>query len=137
MRSLLVLMDIGLEAPGCLSPERIRAQILTDSSGDDAKTGLKVIEKAKGKLSSVAGDAGYGTVASYHKAAFRRARVVVSPTRTESFSGGKPRSAERDKADPRVTEVRPALENKVLGQATERMGLGARFRQFDTEPEQH
>jgi hypothetical protein len=35
----------------------IHAQVLTDSSGDDAKTGLEIIKKTRGKLSSVTGDA--------------------------------------------------------------------------------
>ena len=83
----------------------IRAQVLMESSGDDASTGLKVIKKTKGKLSSVTGDAAYDTVAIYDQAASRGARVVVPPTRTASLSGGKPRSAERDKTIRRIAKV--------------------------------
>ncbi|MFT4542053.1 MAG: hypothetical protein ACI835_004519 [Planctomycetota bacterium] len=43
----------------------IHAQVLTDSSGDDAKTALKIIKKTRGKLASVTGDAAYDTVAIY------------------------------------------------------------------------
>ena len=93
-------MHIGVGRAGM-----IRAQVLTDSSGDDAKTGLKVIKKTKGKLSSVAGDAAYDTVAMYEQAGSRGARVVVPPARSASVSGGKPRSAERDETIERVAKV--------------------------------
>ena len=83
----------------------IRAQVQTDSSGDDARTGLKVINKTKGKLSSVTGDAAYDTVAIYEQTASRGARVVVPPTRSASVLGGKPRSVERDKTIQRVGKV--------------------------------
>ena len=43
---------IGVDRAGM-----IRAQVLADSSGDYATTGLKVLKKTKGKLSSVTGDA--------------------------------------------------------------------------------
>jgi IS5 family transposase len=93
-------LHIGVDRAGI-----IRAQVLTDSTGDDAKTGLEVIKKTKGKLASVTGDAAYDTVAFYDQAASRGARVVVPPTRTASLSGGKPRSAERDKTIRRVLQV--------------------------------
>jgi hypothetical protein len=79
-----------------------RAQVLTNSSGDDAKAGLKLIQKTKGKLASVTGDAAYGTVVIYNQAGSRGARVVVPPTRSASVSGGKPWSAARDKTILRV-----------------------------------
>jgi len=93
-------LHLGVDRAGM-----IRAQVLTDSSGDDATTGIKVIKKTKGKLSSVTGDAAYDTVAIYDQAGARGARVVVPPTRTASVTGGKPRSAERDKTIRRVAKV--------------------------------
>ena len=93
-------LHIGVDRAGM-----IRAQVLTDSSGDDATTGIKVIMKTKGKLSSVTGDAAYDTVAIYDQAGARCARVVVPPTRTASVTGGGPRSAERDKTIRRVAQV--------------------------------
>ncbi|MFT7540326.1 MAG: hypothetical protein ACI9K5_001286, partial [Gammaproteobacteria bacterium] len=93
-------LHIGVDRTGM-----IRAQVLTDSTGDDAKTGLQVIDKTKGKLASVTGDAAYDTVAIYDQAGSRGARVVVPPTRTASLPGGNPRSAERDKAIRRVAKV--------------------------------
>ena len=83
----------------------IRAQVLTNSSGDDATTGIKVIKKTKGKLSSVTGDAAYGTVAIYEEARSRGARVIVPPSRTASVSNRKPRSAVRDRTIQRVAKV--------------------------------
>ena len=85
-------LHLGVDRTGM-----IRAQVLTESSGDDARIGLKVIKKTKGKLASVTGDAAYDTVAIYDQAGSRGARVVVPPTRTASVSGHKPRSAARDR----------------------------------------
>jgi hypothetical protein len=48
----------------------IRAQVLTESSGDDARTGLKVIKKTSGKLSSVTGDAAYDTLLGVRESSF-------------------------------------------------------------------
>ncbi len=93
-------LHLGVDRAGM-----IRAQVLTESSGDDAKIGIKVIKKTKGKLARVTGDAAYDTVAIYAQAGARGARVVIPPTRTASVSGGKPRSAERDKTIRRVAQV--------------------------------
>ena len=70
-------------------------QALTDSSGDDARTGLEIIKKAKGRPSSVMSDAAQDTVASYEQAGSRWARVVVPPTLSASVSSRGPRSEER------------------------------------------
>ena len=83
----------------------IRAQVLTNSSGDDATTGIKIIKKTKGKLSSVTGDAAYDTVAIYEEARSRGARVIVPPTRTASVSIRKPRSAVRDRTIQRDAKI--------------------------------
>ncbi|MFT5052694.1 MAG: hypothetical protein ACI8QZ_004130 [Chlamydiales bacterium] len=80
-------------------------QVLTDSSGDDAKTGLKVIKKTKGKLASVTGDAAYDTVGIYKLAELCGAMVVVPPTRSTSVTKRGPRAAERDRTIKRVNEV--------------------------------
>ena len=83
----------------------IRAQVLTDSTGDDARTGLEVIKKTKGKLARVTGDAAYDTVAIYDQAGSRGARVVVPPKRTASVAGGKPRSNVLDSTVRRVAKI--------------------------------
>lgn len=85
-------LHLGVDRAGM-----VRAQVLSDSSCDDANTGFKVIKKAKGKLSSVTGDAAYDTVAVCEQADSRGAGAVVLPTRTASPSGRRPRSTERDK----------------------------------------
>ncbi|MFT4542240.1 MAG: hypothetical protein ACI841_003590 [Planctomycetota bacterium] len=93
-------LHIGVDRQG-----QIHTQVLTDSSGDDAKTGLEIIKKTGGKLSSVTGDAAYDTVAIYKKAGSRGARVVIPPSRSASISRRKPRSTERDKTIRRVNKV--------------------------------
>ncbi len=93
-------LHLGLDLAGM-----IRAQVLTDSSGDDANTRLEVIKRTKGKLASVTGDAAHYTVAIYGQAGSRRARVVVPPTRSASETGGKPRSKERDNTIRRIAKV--------------------------------
>jgi IS5 family transposase len=93
-------LHLGVDRAGM-----IRAQVLTESSGDDARTGLKVIKKTSGKLVSVTGDAAYDTVAIYDQASSRGARVVVPPTRTASVSSRKPRSAARDRTIQKVAKI--------------------------------
>ncbi|MFT5154758.1 MAG: hypothetical protein ACI841_004766, partial [Planctomycetota bacterium] len=93
-------LHIGVDRRG-----RIHAQMLTDSSGDDASTGLKIIKKTRSKLSSVTGDAAYDTVAIYKKAGSRGARVVIPPSKSASISRRRPRSTERDKTISRVNKV--------------------------------
>ncbi|MFT5153197.1 MAG: hypothetical protein ACI841_003197 [Planctomycetota bacterium] len=45
-------LHIGVDLRG-----QIHAQMMTDSAGDDAKTGLKIVKKTRGKLTGVTGDA--------------------------------------------------------------------------------
>jgi IS5 family transposase len=93
-------LHIGVDRAG-----QIITPILTDSSGDDAKNGIKIIKKTKGKLASVTDDAAYDTVAIYKKAESRGAKVVVPPTRSASVSKRGPRSAKRDRTIKRVNKV--------------------------------
>ncbi len=93
-------LHLGVDRKG-----QIHAQMLTDSSGDDAKTGLAIIKKTKGKLSSVTDDAAYDRVAIYKQAGLRGAKVVVPPTRSASVSPRGPRSAERDRTIQRVNKI--------------------------------
>ncbi len=93
-------LHIGVDRTG-----QIQAQVLTESSGDDANTGLAIIKATKGKLASVTGDAAYDTVAIYKQAASRGARVVVPPTRSASASKRRPRSAERDRTIKRINKI--------------------------------
>ncbi|MFT4542238.1 MAG: hypothetical protein ACI835_004705 [Planctomycetota bacterium] len=93
-------LHIGVDRQGM-----IHAQVLTESTVDDAKTGLKIIKKTRGKLSSVTGDAAYDTIAIYKKAGSRGARVVIPPSRSASISRRKPRSTECDKTVRRVNKI--------------------------------
>jgi hypothetical protein len=93
-------LHIGVERAG-----QITTPILTDSSGDDAKTGIMIIKKTKGKLASVTGDTAYDTMAIYKQAESRGAQVVAPPTRSASVSKRGPRSAERDRTIKRVNKV--------------------------------
>ena len=93
-------LHIGVDRAGM-----IRAQVLTESSGDDARTGLNFIKKTPGKLASVTGDAAYDTVAIYDQASSRGATVVVPPTRSASVSDGKPRFGARDQTIQRAAKI--------------------------------
>lgn len=93
-------LHLGVDRRG-----RIQAQILTDSSGDDATTGLGIIKATKGELATVTGDAAYDTVGIYTQAGDRGARVVVPPTRSASVSKRRRRSADRDRTLRRVNKV--------------------------------
>jgi hypothetical protein len=93
-------LHIGVDATG-----RIQTQVLTKSNVDDATTGIKIIKKAKGKLSSVTADPAYDTVGFYDAAKSRGARVVVPPTITASVTGRGPRSAERDRTIRKVVKL--------------------------------
>ena len=76
----------------------IVAHALTDAQGDDATTGLNLVDAVEGDLASVTGDAAYDTVAVYAAAGSRGAHVVVPPTRTARVSRRSPRSSARDPA---------------------------------------
>ena len=93
-------LHVGVDRQGL-----VHAHVLTDSSGDDARTGLKIIKKTKSKLASVTGDAAYDTVAIYKQAGSRGAKVVVPPSRSASVSRLGPRSAERDKTIRKVEKL--------------------------------
>ena len=103
-------LHLGVDQAGV-----IQAQILTDSSGDDAKTGVDVIKKTKGKLATVTGDAAYDTVAIYKEAGSHGAKVVVPPTRSASVSKRGPRSIERDRTIRRVEKLGRREWKKVSG----------------------
>jgi hypothetical protein len=93
-------LHIGVDQAG-----QIQAQILTDSSGDDAKTGIEIIKRTMGKLASVTGDAAYDTLAIYNRAGSRGAKVVVPPTRSASATKRGARSAERDRTIRKVEKL--------------------------------
>ena len=83
----------------------IVAQVLTDGTADDAKTGLELIEAVEGDITVVAGDAAYDTVAVYDAVDARGAKVIVPPTRSAVVSRRSPRSTARDQTIKRVEEI--------------------------------
>ena len=83
----------------------IVAQVLTDSSGDDARTGLKLIESVDGNISRLTADAAYDTVAIYDAAGARGAKVVVPPARDAVASGRGPRAPSRDRTIRKVKKI--------------------------------
>jgi hypothetical protein len=102
----------------------IHAQVLTDSSGDDAKTGLEIIKKTRVKLSSVTGDAAYDTVAICDAAVARGAKFVVPPSRSAIVSRRVPRSAEQYvRAWAAAVEGNPSLIQAVLGELSGHLEL--------------
>ncbi len=93
-------LHLGVDADG-----RIQTQILTKSNTDDATTGIKIIKRTKGNLSSTTADTAYDKVDFYKAAKSRGARVVVPPSRSASVTRRGPRSAERDRTIRKVEKL--------------------------------
>ena len=75
----------------------IVAQALTDSTVDDATTGVGLIEAVDDDIARVTADAAYDTIAFYETATARGAIVVVPPDKTARVSRRSPRSGPRDR----------------------------------------
>ena len=75
----------------------IVAHALTDATGDDATTGVELIEAVGDDIARVTADAAYDTVAFYKAAGARGATVVVPPAKTAKVSRRQPRSSARDR----------------------------------------
>jgi hypothetical protein len=93
-------LHLGVDGNGM-----IVAQVLTDATADDAKTGLRLIEDTAGKIASVTADAAYDTIAIYEAARARGAKVVVPPIRTAKVTRRGPRSAARDQTIGEVARI--------------------------------
>ena len=83
----------------------IVAQELTDSTGDDASTGLRLIDAVKTDVKSFTGDAAYDTLAIYDAGSRRGAKVVVPPFKTAVVSKRGPRSRARNRTIRRINKV--------------------------------
>jgi hypothetical protein len=103
-------LHLGVDGTG-----RIQTQILTESTGDDATTGIEIIKATRGELSSVTADAAYDTVGFYGAGTSREARVVVPPTVTASVTSRGPRSAERDRTIRKVEKLGRREWKKLSG----------------------
>ncbi len=93
-------LHLGVNANGV-----IVAQVLTDATADDAKTGLRLIEDTAGNIASVTADAAYDTIAIYQAARARGANVIVPPIRTANVTPRGPRSAARDRTIREVARI--------------------------------
>ena len=93
-------LHLGVDPTGL-----IVAHALTDATGDDATTGVALIEAVNGALTRVTADGAYDTVAFYDAAGARGARVVVPPAKTARVSRRLPRSSARDRTIKKVQRV--------------------------------
>jgi hypothetical protein len=73
----------------------IVAETLTGPNVDDAKTGVKMIKKARFKVKALVGDAAYDSREIYEAAEDRGARVVVPPVKTARVSQHSPQARNR------------------------------------------
>ncbi len=93
----------------------IVASALTDSTVDDATTGVGLIEAIDDDIARVTADAAYDTVAFYEAAGARGATVVVPPTKTARVSRRRPRSSARDRTITVVQTIGRRRWKKVSG----------------------
>ena len=84
-------LHVGVDHTGV-----IVAHALTDATGDDAPTGVELIEAVNDDIASVTADAAYDTVGFYDAAGARGATGVVPPTKTARVSRRRPRASARD-----------------------------------------
>ena len=85
-------LHLGLDRSGA-----IVAHTLTDSTVDDATTGIGLLASVDKDIARVTADAAYDTVAFYDAAGPRGATVVVPPDKTARVSRRRPRSSARDR----------------------------------------
>ena len=78
---------------------------VTDSTADDATTGVDLLAHVKGDVESVTADAAYDTVACYDAASTCGAKVIVPPAKTASVSRRGVRSRARDRTIRRVSAL--------------------------------
>ena len=93
-------LHVGVDHTGV-----IVAHALTDATGDDATTGVDLIEAVGDNIARVTADAAYDTVAFYKAAGARGATVVVPPAKTAKVSRRKPRSSARDRTINKVKRI--------------------------------
>ena len=93
----------------------IVAQALTDSAGDDASTGIDLIETIASSARTVTADAAYDTLAFYETANTRGTTVVVPPAKTAKLSRRNPRSSARDGTIRRISKIGRRRWKKEVG----------------------
>ena len=93
----------------------ILVHTLTEETGEDATTGLDLLNAVEGSLVRVTADAAYDTVAVYETATARGATVVIPPARTANVSGHGPRSPARDRTITLVKQLGRRQWKKASG----------------------
>ncbi len=83
----------------------IVAHALTEATGDDATTGVDLIEAVGDDIARVTADAAYDTVAFYKAAGAQGATVVVPPAKMAKVSRRQPRSSARDRTINKVKRI--------------------------------
>lgn len=106
----------------------IIAHALTEATGDDALTGIDLIEGITGAVASLTADAAYDTIAFYAVAAARGARVVVPPAKTATALGRGPRSRARDRTIRMVADIGRRQWKKAAGYHRQARAENAFFR---------
>lgn len=116
-------LHLGVDRSGV-----IVAQAVTESTGDDATTGVVLIEQVDRDFTSVTADAAYDTRGFYNAAGSRVARVAVPPTKTASLSRRGPRSSVRDRTVQRVRVLGRRRWKKASGYHRQARAENAVFR---------
>ena len=111
-------LHLGVDQAGV-----IVAQALTDAAGDDASTGIDLIETIASSARTVTADAAYDTLAFYETANTRGTTVVVPPAKTATLSRRNPRSSARDGTIRRISKIGGGLiARQLVGDQAAREG---------------
>ena len=103
-------LHLGVDRSGA-----IVAHALTDSTVDDATTGISLIEAVGDDIARVTADAAYDTVTFYEAAGCRGATVVVPSDKTARVSRRRPRSSARDRTITAVKAIGRRRWREVSG----------------------
>ena len=112
-------IHIGVDQAGFIVAEE-----LTESGGDDSRTGVEMIARVPQEIDTVIGDRAYDSRAIYDAARKRNAKVVVPPTKNASLTAWQP--PDRRQVIARVEEVereRWKKEARCLRQAKAENGF--------------
>ena len=103
-------LHLGVDRSGA-----IVAHALTESTVDDATTGIRLLAAVDDDIVRVTADAAYDTVAFYEAARGRGATVVVPPDKTARVSRRRPRSGARDRTITAVQAIGRRRWKKASG----------------------
>lgn len=103
-------LHLGVDRSGVVVAHR-----LTDSTVDDATTGVAMIEALDTDIARITADAAYDTIAFYNTATARGATVVVPPNKTARVSRRRPRSSARDRTLKKMNKIGRRRWKKAAG----------------------